>query len=137
MKKSLDQIENTLTGEKFIFPANSAPRLKDSLQLEMVVKPGAEKSFGRILGRQTVRFSVIGGSLYLKVDDREITLASGQTFVVPIAATHCYWNKGKKDAWVFLEITPGIRSRRLLEELTTAANKKKQGHLMDAHRFWK
>lgn len=75
------------------------------------------------------RFTVLEGELTVKCDGKTSVLRAGEVAVIEPNIWHDWWNAGKVDARVRVEVTPGERFAHMIETLFGLA---RLGHTNDA-----
>ena len=64
---------------------------------------------------QEGRFGVLAGSVKLRVDGEETTLGVGEWAEVPVVRPHTWWNHGREDAHVLIQVSPALRTEMFSE----------------------
>lgn len=66
---------------------------------------------------QTEDFSVLEGTLTVELDDRQLTLAAGDTVEVPPRTVHRMWNGGTGETLARWRITPAQRTAEMFRRI--------------------
>jgi mannose-6-phosphate isomerase-like protein (cupin superfamily) len=108
--------ENPVTGERGVVrraPASaSAPLVAD-----LSARPGAAVVGEHLHPHSTETFTVVRGTLGVRVDGVERRAGAGTRVVVAPGTPHDWWNAGDDTAWVLLEVDPGRRFEALIRNL--------------------
>src|SRR3712207_4928559 len=109
-------IENPVTGERGI--VRRAPDSDRSpLIADLYALPGAAVVGEHVHPASTETFTVVRGTLGIRVDGVESRAGAGTRVVVPPATPHDWWNVGDDTAWVILEVDPGRRFEAMIRNL--------------------
>jgi quercetin dioxygenase-like cupin family protein len=109
-------IENPVTGERGIVrqaPGASGPRLV----ADLYARPGAAVVGEHVHPGSTETFTVVRGTLGIRLDGTERLATSGTRVVVPPNTPHDWWNAGDDTAWVIVEVDPGHRFEAMIRNL--------------------
>jgi mannose-6-phosphate isomerase-like protein (cupin superfamily) len=109
-------IENPVTGERGILRrapvSDSSPLIAD-----LYARPGAAVAAEHVHPTSSETFTVVRGTLGLRLNGVESRAESGARVVVPAATPHDWWNAGDDTAWVIVEIDPGRRFEAMIRNV--------------------
>jgi len=125
MIRAGDTIHNPVTGERITFHQTSADTNGDAVVIECSVKPDGFVAAAHVHPSQTERFSVVEGTLGLKVGKDERTLTVGEVDVVEPGTPHKFWNAGDDVVRFVCEVRPALQFESLLETMFTLAADRK------------
>ena len=109
-------IENPVTGERGI--VRIAPDTDDApLVADLYARPGAAVVGEHVHPHSSEAFTVVRGTLGVRVDGVERHVEPGTRVVVPPGTPHDWWNAGEDTAWVIVEVDPGRRFETLIRNL--------------------
>lgn len=109
-------IENPVTGERGI--VRVAPDTEDApLVADLYARPGAAVVGEHVHPHSSEAFTVVRGTLGVRVDGVERRVQPGTRVVVPPGTPHDWWNAGEDTAWVIVEVDPGRRFETLIRNL--------------------
>ncbi len=109
-------IENPVTGERGF--VRRAPDNDDApLVADLYARPGAAVVGEHVHPHSTEAFTVVRGTLGVRLDGVERRIEAGTRVVVPPATPHDWWNAGDDTAWVIVEVDPGRRFEALIRNL--------------------
>lgn len=109
-------LENPVTGERGIVrraPVTGAP----ALIADLYARPGAAVVGEHVHPVSTETFTVVRGTLGLRIDGIESQAGAGARVVVPPGTPHDWWTVGDDTAWVILEVDPGQRFLTMISNL--------------------
>ncbi len=98
-----------------MFRKTAADTDGELLEMDFYVKPGGFAPRYHIHGRVEERFDLVSGVLKLRVSGKEMTLAVGESAVVPPGAAHTFWAEGEEMAHFVAEIRPALNMETLFE----------------------
>lgn len=109
-------IDNPVTGERGI--VRRAPD-SDSAMLvaDLYARPGAAVVGEHVHPHSTESFTIVRGTLGLRLDGVESRAESGTRVVIPPGTAHDWWNAGTDTAWVIVEVDPGRRFEAMIRNL--------------------
>lgn len=108
--------ENPVTGERGILRV--APDSDDApLVADLYAQPGAAVVGEHVHPHSTEAFTVVRGTLGVRLNGVESRLQAGTRVVVPPGTPHDWWNAGQETAWVIVEVDPGRRFQALVANL--------------------
>ena len=109
-------IENPVTGERGI--VRRAPATASSpLIADLYARPGAAVVGEHVHPGSTETFTVVRGTLGIRLDGVESVARSGTRVVVTPGTPHDWWNVGDDTAWVVVEVDPGRRFESMIRNL--------------------
>lgn len=109
-------IENTVTGERGI--VRRAPATSNApLVADLYARPGAAVVGEHVHPGSTETFTVVRGTLGVRLDGVESVAESGTRVVVPPGTPHDWWNVGDDTAWVIVEVDPSGRFESMIRNL--------------------
>jgi quercetin dioxygenase-like cupin family protein len=109
-------VENPVTGELGI--VRQAPgEAGASLVADLYARPGAAVVGEHVHPHSTETFTVVRGTLGVRLDGTETLATPGTRVVVPPDTPHDWWNVGDETAWVIVEVDPGHRFQAKIRNL--------------------
>lgn len=109
-------IENPVTGERAI--VRRAPASDRSpLVADLYARPGAAVVGEHVHPASTETFTVVRGTLGVRLDGVESRAGAGTRIVVPPDTPHDWWNAGDDTAWIIVEVDPGGRFETMIRNL--------------------
>ena len=109
-------IENPVTGERGI--VRRAPESGDAaLVADLYARPGAAVVGEHVHPHSSEAFTVVRGTLGVRLEGVERHVGPGTRVVVPPATPHDWWNAGDDTAWVVVEVDPVGRFQDLVANL--------------------
>lgn len=109
-------LENPVTGERGVLrraPADAT----SPLIADLYARPGAAVVGEHMHPTSTETFTVVRGTLGMRVDGVESLAEPGARVVVPPGTAHDWWNVGEETAWVIVEVDPGQRFLTMISNL--------------------
>lgn len=82
----------------------------EAIEVEATYGPGGDPPPPHLHPAQDERFEVLEGTLTVRLDGAERTLAAGETLDVPRGAPHQIWNAGDTPARVAWTTAPALRT---------------------------
>lgn len=109
-------IENPVTGERAI--VRRAPASDRSpLVADLYARPGAAVVGEHVHPASTETFTVVRGTLGVRLGGVESRAGAGTRIVVPPDTPHDWWNAGDDTAWIIVEVDPGGRFETMIRNL--------------------
>lgn len=109
-------IENPVTGERAI--VRRAPASDRSpLVADLYARPGAAVVGEHVHPSSTETFTVVRGTLGVRLNGVESVAGAGTRIVVPPDTPHDWWNAGDDTAWIIVEVDPGGRFETMIRNL--------------------
>ena len=107
--RSGDVFLNPVTGERSVVLVGTGDGKGDRLAARLHVTPG-----GAVVGEHyhptiTERFRVLSGEIEVSLDGRRDTLHPGADVTIPPGTVHDWWNAGREEAQVLVEVRPARR----------------------------
>ncbi len=115
-------ITNTQTGQTITFLQTAGDTNGHLLEMEAVYKSGAAEPAPHFHPLQTEYFTVISGTLTVRVDGVVKTLHSGQLLRINRNQVHSMWNAGTENAVVNWKVQPALDMEVMLRTFTSLAN---------------
>ena len=113
-------IENPLSGERITI--KERPRLTgDALVWELELAPGGRVPNSHSHPEQEERFTVLDGTLRLRVGRRRLLARPGDVVTVPPGTVHHFANPGPVPVRVLVESTPALLTEAMLETAAALA----------------
>jgi mannose-6-phosphate isomerase-like protein (cupin superfamily) len=109
-------IENPVTGERAIVRRAPGPD-RSPLVADLYARPGAAVVGEHVHPHSTEAFTVVRGTLGLRLGGVESRAEAGSRIVVPAGTPHDWWNVGDETAWVIVEVDPGGRFEAMIRNL--------------------
>jgi len=109
-------IENPVTGERGIVRRTPVSDMSP-LVADLYARPGAAVVGEHVHPTSTEAFTVVRGTLGMRIDGVESRAEAGTRVVVPPATPHDWWNIGEDTAWVIVEVDPGRRFEAMIRNL--------------------
>ncbi|HLL66700.1 MAG TPA: cupin domain-containing protein [Micromonosporaceae bacterium] len=109
-------IENPVTGERGIVRRTPADA-SSPLFADLYARPGAAVVGEHVHPISTETFTVVRGTLGIRLDGVESEAGPGTRVVIPPGTPHDWWNVGDDTAWVIVEVDPGRRFEQLIRNL--------------------
>jgi quercetin dioxygenase-like cupin family protein len=107
-----DSFENPVTRECFVWRATTASTGGKYCEFDLHLGPGAKLAAPHRHPGQLETFSLVSGSLEMKVAGRRRTVTAGEDVAVPAGTAHAWGNTGDEAAHVVVRLTPSY----LIEE---------------------
>lgn len=112
-------IENPLSGERIRILTRPSDPSTGPLAWELQLAVGGRVPAPHRHPRQSERFTVLQGRLWVRSGWRLTVAGPGQSLVVPAGRSHSFTNRGDRAARVLVHTTPALRMEALL--VTAAA----------------
>ncbi len=109
-------IENPVTGERAIVRRAPASN-RSPLVADLYARPGAAVVGEHVHPASTETFTVVRGTLGVRLDGVESRAGAGTRIVVPPDTPHDWWNAGDDTAWIIVEVDPGRRFETMIRNL--------------------
>jgi quercetin dioxygenase-like cupin family protein len=107
-----DSFENPVTRERFVWRATTASTGGEYCEFDLHLGAGAKLAAPHRHPGQLETFSLVSGSLAMKVAGRRRTVTTGEDVAVPAGTPHAWGNTGDEPAHVIVRLTPSY----LIEE---------------------
>lgn len=113
---SYDMVENPVTGERGV--VRVAPMGPGTpLVADLYARPGAAVVGEHTHPHATETFTVLRGTLGVRINGQESQAGPGTRVSVPPATPHDWWNVGEETAWVIIEVDPGDKFEKMIRNL--------------------
>lgn len=109
------KISNPYTGQSILFLQTAAETAGALLEMETIYTPHSKEPVAHFHPSQEELFTVISGSLTVKLGDDTITLTPGQQLHVPKNTVHAMWNNSPKTTIVNWKTMPALQTEYFLE----------------------
>lgn len=109
-----DVIVNPVTGERIVFLQTANETGGQLLQADLFVQPGGFVAAEHVHPHQEERFTVHSGILRLRIRGEERDYRDGEEATVPAGTPHLWWNAGKDELRVRVELRPAGRFERFV-----------------------
>lgn len=114
MSQAGDVVENPVTGERAIVRVGTKETKGELLISDLYIRPG-----GRVVGEHLhpnieERFTLLRGSLGVKLAGQSITAQVNQTIIAPPKIPHDWWNAGSEEVLVRVEVRPAARFEAMI-----------------------
>ena len=104
MSKAGDVYENPVTGERVVVRAGTEDTGGGHLVVDLYVAPGGAAAGEHVHQDIEETFTVVRGRVGFRLDGREDVAGLTRRFVVPPGVVHDWWNAGKEEAHVIVEL---------------------------------
>lgn len=104
-------------GKRLIFRETSRDTGGARLSFDEFVNVDVGSVPPHIHPRQTERFTVISGTLGVRVAGQEKLVRAGEWVSVPPGVTHTYWNAGADELHQTVTLEPALRHERFFESV--------------------
>lgn len=101
-----ESMENPVTGERFVWRATAASTAGEYCEFDLFLAAGAKIAAAHRHPSQLETFSVLSGTLEMKIAGDRRTVPAGEEAVVPAATAHALGNPGGEPAHAVIRITP-------------------------------
>jgi quercetin dioxygenase-like cupin family protein len=106
MPRCGDMYENKVTGEKGVVLRGDEDGQGQSGLANLIAAPGAAVVGEHVHPHIEERFRVVSGELSVRVGGIEKTLVAGEEATAAPGVAHDWWNAGKDEASVLVEVSP-------------------------------
>jgi quercetin dioxygenase-like cupin family protein len=117
MIRAGDSVVNPVTGERLIFHQTSADTDGEYCELEVIVEPGGAVAAAHVHPFQTEQFTVVSGTLGVKLGRERKELAPGEVAVIEPGTPHKFWNAGTDTLRFVAEVRPALQFESLIETM--------------------
>jgi quercetin dioxygenase-like cupin family protein len=118
MAKPGDTVELPGGGERIVFRQTEG----GLLEMEATYAPRGRPPPEHYHPAQEERFECLAGTVNVRLDGQERTLAAGEKVTVPPGVAHTFWNGGETEAKVSWEVRPALRTAEMFEQLGRASS---------------
>lgn len=116
-------ITNAVTGQTITFLLTGGETNGHLLEMEAVYKPGSSEPALHFHPLQTEYFTVVSGTLTVRIEGVLKTLRGGQLLKISRNQVHSMWNAGTEDTVVNWKIQPALDTEEMLRTFTGLANR--------------
>jgi len=109
MSKAGEVYENPVTGERAVVRAGTEETGGGHLVVDLYVAPGGAVAGEHIHQDIEETFTAVRGRVGFRLDGREDVAGPTRRLVVPPGVVHDWWNAGKEEAHVIVELRGEIR----------------------------
>jgi quercetin dioxygenase-like cupin family protein len=99
-------MENPVSGERFVWRATTASTGGEYCEFDLFLAPGARIAAAHRHPSQLETFSVLSGTLEMKIAGQRRIVPAGEEAAVPAAPAHALGNPGDEPAHAVVRITP-------------------------------
>jgi quercetin dioxygenase-like cupin family protein len=117
-----DELVNAVTGLRTVFLQTAQETHGELLQVDWIAEPRWTTGPDHVHRLQVERFEVIAGTLGLRVNGVERTLAPGDAVVAEAGAPHAAWNAADTEVHVRVDFRPALRTEVAFETLAGLAH---------------
>jgi quercetin dioxygenase-like cupin family protein len=114
MRRRGEVFDNPVTGEHVVVLSDPEEQPDGVLVAQLTVRPGGRVATAHFHPRIRERFHVIEGEVGFQLGDEKRLLAAGESAEVPPGMVHDWWQEGKADALVVVEVDPGGRFQEMI-----------------------
>lgn len=110
-----ETIEHPVTGERIVWLKTARETDGSLLQADFFMRPEGFVAAEHVHPNQEERFEVVAGSVRFRAGGQERDAGVGETIVVPPGQPHVWWNPGREEARVLVEVRPAMRTEDFFE----------------------
>jgi len=110
-----ETIENPVNGERITWVETAKPAGGELLAFDLHLRPGAAVAAEHRHVRQEEHFEVNSGTIGVEVAGEERTIGAGEDITVPAGVGHRWWNAGRDEAQVRVELRPALDTETFFE----------------------
>lgn len=114
-------IDNPISGERIVIRETASQTGGVRLAWEMFLAPGGRVPSSHAHPEQQETFTVLAGSLWLRLGRRAMTVGVGDTVTVPVGTVHSFANRTSEPVHVLVETRPALDMQALLETASAMA----------------
>lgn len=115
MARAGETLENPITRERIVWRRVAADTGGQLLEVDLYMAPGGFVAAEHVHPIQEERFEVLAGTIKMRLNGRESTMAAGDGAVVRPREPHVWWNAGTSEAHVRGELRPALRTEMFFE----------------------
>jgi quercetin dioxygenase-like cupin family protein len=112
---------NPVTGERMTFVETAAENGGERVVIELRADPGGSVAAAHVHPSQWETFSVVSGTLGVKIAGRQAEVEPGQVLGVAPGVAHTWWNAGEDELVFRCEIRPALQFESLIETMFALA----------------
>lgn len=110
-----DSFENPVTRERFTWRATASSTGGKYCEFDLHLGPGAKLAAAHRHPGQIETFSLLSGSLEMKVDGQRRTVTAGEDVVIARGSAHAWGNTSDEPADVLVRLTPSLLADQYFE----------------------
>jgi len=114
-------ISNPATGERFTFLQTTEDTGGERLLFDCRVRPDGKPLPPHIHTTQEEHLEVVDGTLGVMLDDQIYVLQEGQDIVLPVRVKHQWWNAGRDELYMRVEVVPARQLEVVIEAVSAMA----------------
>lgn len=104
-----DSFDNPVTRERFEWRATTASTAGEYCEFDLHLAAGAKLAAAHRHPKQVESFSLLSGTLEMRLGGQHRTVAAGEEVVVPGGTAHSWGNVSDESAHVLVRLTPSIK----------------------------
>jgi quercetin dioxygenase-like cupin family protein len=113
---------NKITGERIIIVTGTEDNAEGNLVADLYISPGGAVAGEHVHPNIEERFTVLSGKVGFRINGVEQIASLNTELVVTPGIAHDWWNAGDEEAYVRVDIRPGIRFELMAQNLFGLAN---------------
>ena len=117
-----DSFENPVTQERFVWRATTSSTGGQYCEFDLHLGPGATLAAAHRHPGQLESFSLLSGSLEMKLAGRRRSVTAGEEVVVPVGVAHTWGNVADAPAHVLVRLTPSLLADEYFEAFCRIAS---------------
>jgi quercetin dioxygenase-like cupin family protein len=117
-----DSMENPVSGERFVWRATAASTGGEYCEFDLFLAPGARIAAAHRHPAQLETFSVVSGTLEMRIAGQRRTVPAGEEAAVPPAKAHALGNPGDEPAHAIVRVTPSYQLDEFFEAFCRIAS---------------
>ena len=117
MSRAGEVFENPVTGERVVVRVGTEESSGELLVADLYVRPGGAVAGEHVHARIEEWFTVQEGRIGFRLDGRESIARPNVRLHLPAGVAHDWWNAGKEEARVVVEVRPGARFEEMIKNL--------------------
>ncbi len=114
-------LDNSVSGERFVFHTTADDSAGEMLEFDLVVDPHGRVPGGHAHPAQRESFQVLAGTMRFRKGLRTVTAGPGDQVVVEPGTFHKFANVGDEPAVVRVRVEPALRMEQLFETVVALA----------------
>ena len=115
-------MENPASGERFVWRATAASTGGEYCEFDLFFAPRAKIAAAHRHPSQLETFSVVSGTLEMKIAGQQRMFSVGEEAAVPATAAHALGNPGDEPTHAIVRITPSYQLEEFFEAFCRIAN---------------
>jgi quercetin dioxygenase-like cupin family protein len=113
---------NKITGERILIVTGTEDNAEGDLVADLYIAPGGAVVGEHVHPNIEERFTVLSGKVGFRINGVEQIAPLNTELVVTPGIAHDWWNAGDEEAYVRVEIRPGVRFELMAQNLFGLAN---------------